>query len=196
MRAFFAASVLLSAATVAGAATIHSETIDGDLSSDPANPTALATSPGVNTIIGSTVFSPIDRDFFKVTIDPGETLAAIVLADYQSSPPNNGFLAVEAGPQISSIVSPATFLGTALIGAAGIGTDVLDDVGLASLGGAGFVGALGPGEYTFWFQETAADVSYQFDLHITPEPTSMALLGIGIAMIGALSLHRRRKFAA
>lgn len=119
-------------------------------------------------------------------------LAALVLDTYDTQD-DQGFLAVAAGSQISSLFSPAVLLGNALIGAipgAMEGDDVLDNLGTAIFGGTGFVGALGAGTYTFWIQETTGSVpEYALDFQVrstVPVPSSLLLL------LAAVALLRRR----
>ena len=60
------------------------------------------------------------------------------------------------------------------------------------LGGTGFDGPLGPGNYTFWIQEGSDQIGYTIDFVVTPvpEPGSIGLLGAAAA---AFFLRRRRK---
>ena len=83
-------------------------------------------------------------------------------------------------------------LGNALIGTApgqGEGDNVLDDLGNAIFGGTGFAGPLGPGTYTFWFQETTAGVDYALSLQVVPLPPAIWLLGS--ALLGLYGASRR-----
>lgn len=176
----------------------YSELVNGDLSSNNLAPTNITVSAGSNIVSGSTVRSPqLDRDFFTITIGANQLLDSITLVSY--SGPSNGsgsFMAIQQGPEISSLNSADLLLGTSLIGKglSGVGSDILDDLGNASFGGAGFVGALGNGTYTFWYQELAGPTTYTFDFHITtqavPEPENFAML---LAGIGAIAAYLRRR---
>ena len=194
MRIVLFALATLLACSTSSADIIWDENVNGDLSSDNLNPTVVATPFTNNQVIASTTFNPLDRDFLTITVDPGFEMTQIVLEAYQSAN-FQSFYAVEIGGQITSVNSPASLLGTALIGGAAgtqVGDNVLDDLGMANLGGSGFTGSLGAGTYTFWFQETGADVDYQLNYVIqavVPEPGSMA---VAIGAIGCLVLRRRR----
>ena len=177
-------------AAVAHADVIYDESDDGPLSNDPSNPTMLTTNvPGPGKVIASTQFNPFAADFMTVTIPDGFMLDELIWGLYDTTE-DRSFFAVEAGTQITSVTSPDFLLGSTFITAGDVATNVLDDLGMANLGGSGFNGRLGPGDYTFWFQETAADVDYGFTFVVTPipEPTSAWLL-IGL---GAGWLRRKR----
>jgi hypothetical protein len=94
----------------AGAAVVHDESVNGDLSSDPATPTALNFAIGSNTIIGTcgNVGTPPDiRDYITFAIEPGENLTHLNLLAY--APDNLGFCAFNSGVT-SFIPSAATDL--------------------------------------------------------------------------------------
>jgi hypothetical protein len=178
-------------ATASYGQVIHDESINGDLSDDHLNPTPLTLSAGSNIIRGTTAWDPLEPDFFTVTIAADQTLTEVVLIEYQNDD-DASFVAVEVGPQISSLDSGATLLGATLIGSdpgSLVGDDVLDDLGMAPWGGSGFMSPLGPGEYTFWHQETAGDTSYAFDFRVVPEPSTTMLM----MLMGLFSLRMRRR---
>lgn len=191
-------------AASAVATTIHDEALDGELSGTAGSPTVLATALGSNVVIGQVggasccnPSDPTGRDVFTITIAPGQILSQVVLQLY-GEPAQNSYLAVEAGPVITSFESAAALLGSALVGSlpgATQGDDLLDDLGAALIdgfpvGGAGFAPPLGPGQYTFWFQERDPDlVPYALDFVIVPEPSTALLVGLGL---GALTRRRRR----
>ena len=192
------AAGLLSLPSLSSAQTVYDEAIDGDLSDDNLAPTALLFNVGQNDVIATSTNSPLDRDFWWFTVGAGQQLDSIELIDYQSTDTAGNqvsFMAVEAGTQVTSVNSAASLLGSALIGTdsadAGIGQDVLDDLGEAGFGGSGFTGPLGPGAYTFWHQETAGTTGTHFRFNISgvPEPGSAIILG----SLGVVSLVRRRK---
>ena len=95
---------------------------------------------------------------------------------------------MESGTQISSTTSTATFLGATLFGAAPgaqVGDNILDELGAASLGGSGFSGALGAGTYTFWLQETSANIdAYSLDIRVVPIPSAFLLMISGLGLLG------------
>jgi hypothetical protein len=59
--------------------------------------------------------------------------------------------------------------------------------GGTAAGATGFTPPLGPGTYTFLIQQSGSTVSYEFDMTVVPEPTSLCLIGLG----GLLLLARR-----
>ncbi|MCR9106219.1 MAG: PEP-CTERM sorting domain-containing protein [Gammaproteobacteria bacterium] len=187
--------LMLLTATLAGTANagiIHDEGASGDLSDNNLAPTALAIAPGSNIVTGSTTASPLDRDIFSITIAAGQELVAILLDTYNASD-DQSFFAVAAGNTVSSLVSLPALLGNALIGAtAGAmeGDDVLDDLGaLTFAGSTGFSGALGPGTYTFWLQETTVGIpGYALDFQVRgggeiPLPATVWLLLPALLML-------------
>jgi len=178
----------LASAQGAAAATIWDEGVNGDLSSDRANPTPLALALGSNTIIGS-VNGP-ERDYFRFNLPAGTSLTQIHLVSY--APDDVGFLAIQTGTQITvdpSAPSPAPLLGWVHTAQSQVGSDILDDMGHGG-GAIGFTPPLGPGDYSFWMQQAGAvTTSYELELVVVPEPASAALLAVGL---GALALARRR----
>jgi len=174
------------------ASIVHDESVDGDLSNDNMSPTALLFNIGQNDIIGSTTNSPLDRDFWTFTIGANEQLDSVTFLQFDTTE-DRSFFAVASGGTVPSVASATGLLGSNLIGDPEVGTDVLDNLGAAAFGGTGFSGPLGPGSYTFWFQETAANVDYSFRFNVSssavPEPSSMMFLGLGITLMAA----RRRR---
>ncbi|XAL98434.1 PEP-CTERM sorting domain-containing protein [Phycisphaeraceae bacterium D3-23] len=167
------------------------EAIDGDLSGDETSPTAIALDLGANTITGTTIDSPLDRDFFSFTIGAGQSLDSLVLTSFTGDPPSNeAFMAVDDQFGFDSLFDTSDFLGTTLIGLGDVGTDALDLLGATEFGGDGFTGPLGEGTYTFWFQETGGPTSYTFTANVVPEPGSAAAL---LLSVGGLMLRRRTR---
>lgn len=193
MNRFLILSAAALAASPVTAQIIHNEAVDGDLSDDNLAPTFLAVSAGSNTVTGSTTGNPnLDRDIFTIEVAAGFELAAVILTTYDTTE-DQSFFAVEAGNQITATFSPDALLGSALVGAeigGSQGDDVLDDLGFAIFGGSGFTGTLGPGAYTFWFQETAAPVNYAFTFVIRVVPTPGVAATLGLA--GLFAARRRR----
>lgn len=189
--AAIAASVVV-AAPFAHADVLWDEAVNGDLSSDNLNPNLFALLPGSNTIFGDTSPNPeLDPDFFTLSVPAGFEISSIVFVRYQSGD-DQAFFAMEVGGQISDTGSPVALLTAALIGSISgsmEGDELLDDLQEGNIWG-GFAGNIGAGDYTFWYQETAAATSYGFDFVLTPVPTpaSGALLAVG-----GLALVRRRR---
>lgn len=181
MRRMICAVLAGGLATAAMAGVIHDESIDGDLSDNNAAPSVLTVTPGSNEVIGSLQFSPdVDPDYFRFDVPVGFELTAVILDNYDTTE-DQSFMAVQAGNKISDPNTGIGLLGTVLFGGAPgttQGEDLLDDLGAANLGGDGFSGPLGAGTYTFWVQETAAEVNYALDFQISaiPEPGSLLLL--------------------
>ncbi len=171
----------------------------GDLSGSNTAPTSLTFVGGPNTVRGSTISSPIDRDFFKITIGPGQTLDTVILRAYTpatSPTTQRSFFAVGFGSTIASISSASPDVNGNLIRQSDVNTDVLDNLGLAGQTGNGFTGPLGPGDYTFWFQETAVNINnYEFEFNISPvpEPSSLMLLAVGLIASGNVFGRNRKK---
>lgn len=183
-----AAAAGLLAASTAGAASIWSEGVDGDLSGNRLAPTALgALAAGSSTVTATSVAG--DREYFSVVVPAGHQLDAIVLGSY-SSASGLSFVAVQAGATFtepSSGTNVANLLGWAHFGPAQVATTILDDLGLGA-GAQGFTPPLPAGTYTFWSQEVGASaITYALDFQVSvvPEPGTGALLALGVAALAA-----------
>lgn len=193
LRSFAWVSWLAVFAQSAAAATIWSESVNGDLSGNRLVPTNLGVlAVGTNTILGSTISG--DLDYFTFTVPAGASFTQMNLAAYGAS--NPAFIAIQAGAvftEAPATVNPANLLGYMHPGPSHVGTDVLDNMAGSNLlfpAAQGFSVPLGPGSYAFWVQQTnPTPSSYTWDVVVVPEPTTVALLGFGL---GALALARRR----
>lgn len=166
------------------AAVAHDEAIDGDLSSDPLNPTELTFQDGGNTIIGTigNVGSPADvRDYITFTVPPGHVLGALDLLTF--APDNLCFASFNSGA-VSAIPSGATnafFLSGIHISALDLGTDLMPrfvdrSVTTNTLPSPVF----GPGTYCFLIQQTSGITSsYSLEFHLDGAlPTRTSTWGV------------------
>ena len=185
--AMMGGAAALLAATACIADVVWDEDIDGSLSTDRFNTTNFGTlEAGSNNLICDTQ-SGISK-FFTFTIGAGEELSAIILDDWISED-DLGFLGIVTGDFFS--VDPTNpdvtqLLGYVHHGETFVGEDILPAMGQGP-GSQGFVGALGPGDYSFWIRQGGAELTTQ-DLNfvVTPAPGALALLGLG-------GLARRRR---
>ncbi|GAB4554216.1 MAG: hypothetical protein Tsb0013_16770 [Phycisphaerales bacterium] len=190
-RTLTAAAIVLAVPALA-LGVDYDESISGDLSNDEFNPTPLGVlTEGPHTVNGSTTANPLDLDFFTFEIAAGTELDSITLTNYAGPAGGGSFIALTTGDQFTSLFDTSGYLGATLIGVspgAQTGDDILDDLGSPIFGGTGFSGALGPGVYSIWYQETGDPTDYGFQLNVTPAPGAVAL--IGCAGLGAM---RRRR---
>ncbi len=196
----------------------YDESTQQDLSGDFESPTSLGVlGIGSNLVSGTSTagdvvelppavpaphFPNLDADVWTVEVAPNTQMDQVVLTHFEFTPTNllggeNGsgaWFAVEASGQISDPMSPDALLGGGLVGmipGQQQGDNVLEGLGLATMGGAGFSGPLAAGTYTFWYQEGPTDTSYTFDFQVSeiPEPSTLVLFGLGCCFFG---LRRRR----
>lgn len=202
-RALALLSLSLLAAAPAVAATVHDESIDGDLADGGAQaPTPLAFSVGSNVVTGvvATGGSIADtRDYWWFTIDPGLRLDAVRLLQYDDPnragstfDGNRGFYSLLDG--VSSVIPGGGFanLGGNHLDPLPAGSDLLAPIAAGGIsGGDGFSLPLGAGTYTFQVQQTGPQVSaYSLDFVVSqvPEPTAGVL---GLLSVIALVARRR-----
>jgi len=163
-----AASLFSAGAMAAG----YSEKKLGDLSNSGATPTIVKLKLGDNVISGKygVKNGVTDRDYFTIKIPLGRQLSGITLEPETKVGINVSFIGIQKGKQVTVPPiggSPEDLLGWAHYGTADEGTDILPAIGQGD-GAKGFVPPLGPGNYSFWVQETATcDCQYRFTFHVT-----------------------------
>jgi len=184
--------VCIALTSVAQGQFIHNEAIDGDLSNDRLNPTQLALGLGTNTLIATSIGgNPADREYVRMDLPAGLSLSQVMVVSYGPLQ-DISFIGVQAGTTMTEPptgTNVANLLGWTHfgIGNGTVGTDILDDIGVGA-GAIGFAPPLTGPSYTFWIQQTTPTAtSYQLDFIVTPEPATIALLGIS-----ALMIRRRR----
>ncbi len=191
LRILLALCMIPAFASLASADTVWDESIDGDLSGDFSAPDPLVFLTGSNTIIGSTgangntgATNGSDADYLTFSLGAGQQLTALTIDSYTftGADPGVSFLGYVAGTAFTGQDFP-DIDGSAVF-AAGFG-DVL---------GQG-IGQLGPGNYSFWLQETSDSiVDYQFTFQVSgpgaiPEPSGAFLLTI--VALGYVSRRNR-----
>jgi hypothetical protein len=192
------------------------ESVSGDLSGNQAAPSALALTPGANSIIGTVggAAGGDTLDIVTLTVPAGFQLTSYVNA-VAAGTQHQYLLGFQVGtPFVGSTTLAGSYVGLAHFGTAAsnaglgnpsgsatstVGVDllpVMNTEGLA-VGASGFTPPLGAGTYTFVIGELTADLSnfmtYRFDLNVAPEPGSVCLLGLGVVM---LTKARRRRAGA
>jgi hypothetical protein len=159
--------LLLTVAAVGCAPLAYDEGADGDLSSDPAAPTAVELGLGDNTLTGTvTTTAPADtRDYITFEIPHGMQLSALVLVSYRDlpagTPGNRGFHAINAGATsfVPSAMTEASFLGGDHVDGVAEGTDLLPALADGEPAGTGFAVPLGPGTYSYVIQQTGPQLT-------------------------------------
>jgi hypothetical protein len=187
----------------AQAAISYDEGLSGDLSGSGLSPTSISLSVGSNQVLGETgrdANGAVDRDYFTFVVPTGTELISLwVLPGTTSGGARSlSFIALEEGPQVTVPIVPASaagLLGWSHYGPDDVGEDILDDMGVAGQGAAGFVPPLPEGSYSVWVQElTPGTYPYGFDFEVkaVPEAKNGVLLG---GMIAGLIAVRRWKRA-
>jgi len=171
MKCAAALALLLALASPVGAAVVHDEAVDGDLSSLAAAPTALAFAAGGNTVIGSVRNSNNasgDRDFLTFTVGAGQTLSALNLLAYD--PPFISFCAFNAGTTsyVPGVASDPNFLAGIHIDGSHVGLNLMPFFVAAAVTSNSLPSPeLGPGDYCFVIQQTGTTLqSYSLEFVI------------------------------
>lgn len=148
---------LAAAALPAAAGVVHDEAVNGDLSTNPAAPTALAFTPGGNTVTGSVRNggTPADpRDYITFTIPAGHMLNALNLLSYAST--NVSFAAFNAGAtsHVPDVTTDPLFLSGIHVTSSDTGTDLMPLFVTSNVTSNALPGPfLGPGTYCFVIQQ-------------------------------------------
>jgi PEP-CTERM motif len=197
------ALTLATLGSIASAATL-SEAVTGDFSNDRLAPTVFTLNPPAggltHTFSGSVgrASGVVDRDYVHIVVPSGYLWTALNVGSVTVGGGGGAFLGLASGPTmpVPPTASDATgLLGYTLYGIDDRGTDILDDLSVPDSGSSGFTRPLPPGSYTVWFQElTTGNFPYSFDVQLAavPEPTSAALMLLGVAGLVAARRARQR----
>ncbi len=165
----------------------YRESVSGDLSDNPQQPTVIQVDEGENRVRGQTIDNPTDPDFFTMVVPPGLEITSLSLSEFEliSNPSDGGSLiALEAGPRITDVNSSDNLVGFVIAGDAS-GTEVGDEL-LDDLGGS----PLGPGSWTFWIQNTGSVTAYELTALAQPlaGPGPGGSGAVGIPTLGPMGL--------
>ena len=174
------------------AQVFYTEATSGDLG-DPvdSSPSILGLlGLGLNTVNGSldNTATILDRDAFTFTVASGQQLDSL---SFTSLTGDAHFFALSNQNAPVSTFSASGNYYTSLIDSGNIGVNLLDGTINIFQSGPSPSGPLGPGGYTFWFQETDGSVvPYGLSLTTSSVPEPSAVLGLLVA--GGLMCLRRR----
>ena len=175
MKSLYGIALSLLVASASFATVNYDESANGDLSNDPAAPTALDFMVGSNTVTGTIGNSndPVngDRDFITFVVGPGQSISAINLLAW--TPDNLGFAGLNSG-NTSFIPSGTTndfFLAGILPSTGDVGTDLLELFANASVTTNSLAApVLDPGTYSFVVQQTT-DLVQEYSLEFVLDGT-------------------------
>ena len=172
------------------AATVWSESVQGDLSGNRTSPSVVALLPGDNDVIATTQGG--DQEYFRVTVPTGAQLAGIALRSYSAF--DVSFIGVQQGTTFTvdaAAAQPGDLYGYAHFGPGQVNTNILDDMG-QGFDAQGFTPPLPAGTYTFWVQQLSGATNYDlnFQVALVPEPGTLGLLAVAAVAAGRLTRRR------
>jgi hypothetical protein len=180
----FAFVAVLALAATTQAATVWNEAVDGDLSSDFANPSSVVLSSGINSVYctfgppNPPATGPNDQDYLHIHVPAGRKFTGLVLTSYVSDD-STAFVGLEVGSAMTFDADDAFGHAEDMIGFTHFGpgegnavqgADILPFLGTfpADLGfSTGFTPPLPSGDYTFWFQQLRGRTTVQFDVIVS-----------------------------
>jgi len=173
--------ILLGIVAPTRAAVVWDESVNGNLSTDPAAPTVIVFSAGSNIVNGSCGnINAQTRDYMTFTVPAGYTLTALNLLVY--TPENTGFCAVNGGN--TSIIPGNPTIGFWMAGIHVVpgllNTDLFDAMSTASVTTEALPSSqLDPGDYTLIIQQTSPLITtYSFEFVLqAPVPTQPSTWG-------------------
>ena len=199
-KSFLVLAMVLALVSIGHADTIYTESINGDLSNDGLSPTPVTVGAGNNIISGTTggATAPNVRDYFTISVTSGLRFVSLLeLSGTQAG--NLGFLGMQSGPQVTlptNTVTAAGLLGWVHYAPTSSDIDVLPTMAIPANGSSGFGLPLGPGNYSFWLQDSSPGTfNYSFNIVLAPVPevSTAALTIVGILALVPL-LRRRHQF--
>lgn len=174
-------------ATPASASIVWDEVGNGDFSNSGPSPTQIPTlAIGDNTIFGNcgeSGGSPLDRDYFTITVPAGAELTAINLVLYEGAD-QTAFMGMVFGNVMNvdpDNAQPSDLAGFVLFGPPLLNQDVLGRIG-SSLVPPTFSAPLPAGQYTFWVQQLNDVTDYGFTFVVVPGPGVLGLAGAAMVM--------------
>jgi len=200
------AAALAMASSPASAVVAYDEGVSGDLSNNRLAPTPITFGIGENIVAGMDghdVTGAVDRDYFTFTLGANEVLSGIVVLPGTETL-GLSFIGLESGNQIT--LDPTTTTAAGLLGwthyssgnnnhPSDIGVNLLSRMSVPANGSSGF-GALGPGTYSVWLQETSPGgaVPYRLNFAVSqvPEPSTWAMMLLGFGFAG-IALRRSKR---
>lgn len=177
----------------AHAATLYSESANGDISGNRTSPTSRTLSLGSNDVFATTQSG--DQEYLTVVVPNNMALRNLFLrADQAASFDQTAFIAIANGSTFP--FDPATaFSATGSLGWAHfspfmVGQDLFNTMRVPNSGSSGFGTQLPAGTYSLAIQQLGTAVTYQLDFTTVavPEPAALGLL----AAAAVLSIRRRR----
>jgi hypothetical protein len=173
------------------AATVWSESAQGDLSGNRTSPSVVALLPGDNDVIATTQGG--DQEYFRITVPTGAELTGIALRSYSAF--DVSFIGVQQGATFTVdpfAAQPNDLYGYAHFGRGQLDTNILDDIG-QGFDAQGFTPPLPAGTYTFWVQQLSGATSYDlnFQVALVPEPAALGFIAIAVVTAGRSMRGRR-----
>lgn len=203
------ATLLAASLTGSVCAATYTESVNGEISSNRLAPTFFQLDyqpagnvPGSNVItgtVGRNTSGVIERDYLWVNVPTGYRLSELRVGNQTTVGGSGSFIGLASGssmPVAEGAADATGLLGYRVYETADRGTDILDDMAIATNGSSGFTRPLGAGDYTLWIQELARGTfTYRFNLVLSPvpEPTTGSLMVAGVGVLAATACCRRRK---
>lgn len=161
----FALLGLVACSSATPQALNYNEATQGDLSDNHLAPTPLAFAKGINSVSGTTGLraggESVDRDYFWFTVPETAVLTKVILTKYTSLD-EIAFAAIQRGRVLNQDpenTEPSALLGWLHLGLIHVNQNILNDLGKEATA-QGFTPPLGPGDYTFWVQQTGLSTTY------------------------------------
>jgi hypothetical protein len=182
----------LAMATSAHAATIYSESANGDISGNRLSPTSRTLGLGSNDVFATSQGG--DQEYLTLIVPSGMALRNLFLrSDVPSSFDQTAFISIASGspfpfdPAFAGSASGS--LGWAHFAPFNVGQDLFPTMRSSGLGSSGFGTQLPAGTYSIAIQQLGTSVTYQLDFTTVAVPEPAALVfGLGVAV---LALRRR-----